>query len=289
MAAIRPRNCPPENNSVETIHLRGHESDVPGRACVIVTRRNGKRILNSMQAIVIEANGWKFRPTMNIDDIDAQEGSGLGTFDGWKEAVSVFGMSEGNYVYPTMKLYDGTVLCLTDYVVSGRVMRDIGFSGKAKPHGTEYAASDLVDCPFGRDDQEAERCRLTVSFDTDIDTIIILSGLTQQSKTNLRAAVFLSELVMPRGCQCSQVDIGPQMVTAPVPNVVNECLRRESTALRTQCDFLGNRWCSKKDRTKLVLTGASLPNGNFPCKKSADYKVELIGRFIPEEAFDELE
>lgn len=129
----------------------GHRTDVKEDGCVIKRRRNGQSVYVSFQAVVIQTNGWKFAPTVNLDDIDAQTILPPGSDRGWKESMATFGMSDGKLVMPSVSLHEGTLLRAMDYVVKKKVMKQMGFGmiiGEAR--GGEYAASTPFNCPFGR-------------------------------------------------------------------------------------------------------------------------------------------
>lgn len=261
----------------------GHASDVNTDNCVI-KREGERRVYDSMQAIVIKTNGWQFSPTIDVDDIDAEVDTPAA--DGWRDSAAVLGLLNGKFVTPIIQLHESTVLRTADYVVKASTLHTLGINANETiVRGAEFAASEPMNCPSGPKSEISKKCRMTVSFNSAIDTMVIMYAIAQKSKVNPNSAIFLSELVVPCGCQCSQEDLGPRMISVPILKMPNECERKKTDSLRTQCDYLGNKWCSKKNAMMYEVIGGQLSNKHFPCKSMSAFDVEVIGDFNPTRNF----
>ncbi|KAI0562027.1 hypothetical protein FGB62_68g036 [Gracilaria domingensis] len=272
---------PTGNQFAGNYTLIGHEALLSDDECVV--KKEGEKLMyHSMQAIVLTANGWTFEPTkIDLDDIDAEPGVQSG--DGWKESMAVFGLKGAKIVRPKMRLYDQTLLVAQNYTVVGSAMTQMGLKVNESQivPGGHYGSEEMVNCPFGRDNPESQRCRMTASFSQPIDTLVIMYAVLQKSKTETRAASFISELIMKCGCRCSQKDVGSRNLFAPVPGVEGECVVKETSSPRTMCDVLGSTWCSKEEIVGFKQTGDQLPNGNCPCEEHKVYRVSVDSPFTP--------
>lgn len=265
--------------------LIGHESMLTDDECLI-KQKDGKMYYNSMQAIVISANGWTFQPTrIDLDDIDAEPG--VVSSDGWKESMAIFGMRGSEIIRPSLTFYNRSLLVAQNYTIAQSNLQQMGLSlsGEQLVPGGHYYSDEMVNCPFGRDNIESERCRMSASFSHPIDTLVVMYAVLQKSKTETRAASFISEVVMDCGCRCSQIDVGSRKLLAPIPGVDGECVEKESTAPRTVCDVLGSTWCTKTEVTSYKASGETLPNGNCPCTKSKGYRASVDSPFQPRNDF----
>ncbi|CAN8073558.1 unnamed protein product [Agarophyton chilense] len=290
-ARIDVNNCM-ENSQNPTGHqfagnytLIGHEALLSDNEC-LVKQEGDDMVFESMQAIVITANGWTFQPTtIDLDDIDAEPG--VESSDGWKESMAIFGLRGAEIIRPNLKFYDNTLLVPQNYTVVDAAMIQMGLraNGSQNVPGGQYGSNEMVNCPFGRDNLESERCRITASFAESVDTLVIMYAVFQKSKAETRAAAFISEIIMKCGCRCSQRDIGTRKLYAPVPGVTGECVERESTSPRTMCDVLGSTWCKKDDVVGYRPIGDALPNGNCPCVENRGYRVTVDSPFTPRNDF----
>lgn len=264
--------------------LMGHQAGLRNGDCLI-KRVNDESVYDSMQALVIRTNGWTIQPqAIDLDDLDAQ--SGVPSRAGWKESMAIFGVLNGKVVMPELSLYDRTLLKKQEYTVPAAAMKEMELElGEVRVSGAEYASSEMVNCPFGRDNEDSQRCRVTARFTSEVDTLVFLYAVSQKSRNDPNAAVFFSEILLKCGCRCVQKDLGPRKMTAGVPGVPGECVVMESSAPRTQCDLLGGLWCSKEDMTAYVVTGGVLGNGNFPCDEVKGDKVMVTGDFTPRKDF----
>lgn len=263
----------------------GHSSDLYNGDC-LVKRDGDKRLMDSMQAIVIKANGWTFEPdSIDLDDIDAQ--SDVANKDGWKESMAMFGVLNGRLVRPKMALYQDTVLSKQSYIIPRAAFAEMGLDfGESSVPGGEYSSTtEMFNCPFGRAQESSRRCRMTGAFNSAIDTLVIVYSVVQKSKNEKSAAAFFSEIVLRCKCRCRRVDIGARKVTAVVGGTKNECVERESTGVKTECDVLGMQWCSKEEMGQYLVNGPMLRNGNWPCERTGGFRVEVESEFKPDANF----
>lgn len=151
----------------------GQESPINSQACLIKKNSAGDSVYDSMQAVVVRANGWKFDiSSLDLDDIDAQ--TRVPPHRAWKESMAIFGMADGELVVPTTSFYDETLLAAKQYVVPDSAMKEMGFADEAvRIPGAEYAADFVHNCAFGRQNPDSKRCRMTASFDQAIDALAI--------------------------------------------------------------------------------------------------------------------
>lgn len=261
----------------------GHTSEVSTSECLI--KKDGERLIyDSVQAIVFTTNGWTFTPVVDLDDIDAQ--SSMSSEDGWKESMAVFGISNGTVVQPVTKLYNDTLLEIKEYVVPASATKDMDLDiGQVSATGAQYGSTtEMFNCPFGRQYPQSARCRMTVSFDQRIDTLVLMYALAQRSSNDPSAAAFFSELVTDCGCRCRKADVGARMITLQ-GETVGECYQRQSSGLKTECDLEGEKWCSVKENTEYAITGSRLSDGNFPCELTNGTQVDIVGDFTPSSDF----
>lgn len=86
----------PDSSSNYTVV--SHENDAK---CVTGTGRDGKMpTYKGFQAILVEANGFKFSADLVLEDIDAQPVENPA--DGWRETMSSLAMADGAVVRPIM-------------------------------------------------------------------------------------------------------------------------------------------------------------------------------------------
>lgn len=264
--------------------LMGHHARLDNGDCLI-KKKGDLAVYDSMQALVIRTNGWTIQPQgIDLDDIDAQ--SGVASDAGWKESMALFGINKGKLVLPVMKFYPESLLEKKEYQIPAAAMKEMELElGESLVPGGEYASTEMVNCPFGRDNEDSKRCRMTGHFDEPVDTLVFLYAVTQKSKTDPNAAVFFSEVLLACGCRCKQTDLGARPMTAAVPGVPGECVQTQSTSLKTQCDLLGDKWCSKEDMVAHKVSGTQLANGNFPCEEVTGDKVVVTSDFAPRKDF----
>lgn len=264
--------------------LMGQESDLKDGSCLI-KRIGGDSVYDSMQAVVIRTNGWTMLPhSIDLDDMDAQ--AGVPSTDGWKESMAIFGVQDGNLISPNIKFYEDTLLASKQYKVPASAMKEMELTlGDSYVPGGEYSAAEMFNCPFGRDNKHSAKCRMTASFQEPIDTLVLLYAITQKSKNDPNAAVFFSEIILQCGCRCRQTNAGTRKITAAIPGTPNECVQTETTAFKTECDVLGDKWCSKDYMASFRTTGPQLGSGNFPCQEVQGERVTVTGNFGPDSDF----
>ncbi len=95
----------------------------------ITKKQGGQDVFDSFQASVVEAVGYKWTPTLNVEDIDSLPSTtklSNGEFDTWREAAAVFGVSDGKLVLPTLNYSSGTFLKSKMYKVPTSALDQIG-------------------------------------------------------------------------------------------------------------------------------------------------------------------
>lgn len=120
---------------------------------------------------------------IDLDDIDSL--TNVRPADAWKESMAIFGKRGSEYVLPTLKLYDGTLLEQKKYTVTGDAMKEMGFDdGKLVIPGGEFTGDKLYNCPFGRANPNSRKCRITAHFQTGpVDTVVVLYAAAKKSKS----------------------------------------------------------------------------------------------------------
>lgn len=264
--------------------LMGHQASVKNDQC-LVKRVGGELIYDSMQALIIRTNGWTIQPqSIDLDDLDAQ--AKVRSEDGWKESMAIFGLFEGSLVKPDLKFAEKTLLGEKQYKVPAAAMKEMELQvGDSYVPGGEYVSEEMINCPFGRDNIKSKKCRMTATFSGPLDTLVLLYAVSQKSKTDPNAAVFFSEVTIKCGCRCKQMDVGTRKMTGGVPGVANECVETEMSSLKTQCDILGDKWCSKQDMVGYKVTGNELSNGNVPCEEIKGDRIIVTEDFKPQDDF----
>lgn len=266
----------------------GHSSNTSTDDCVVQSRE-GKTVYTSFQAVEVSVNGWKFSPEFDIDDIDSQVN--VTEEDAWKESVAVLGIDESNIVTPTIKLHENTVLRTIDITVPKEAGDTMGLDvGEVVSTGVEYAAAKLFNCPFGRDNEESKKCRVSVRFTAPVDKVIIMYALSQKSKNDPKAAAFFSEFLMGCGCRCSKVDAGRRMITVKAPGTSNQCMYRETSGRRTLCDLEGSLWCDRIEATEFIGSSTatlSLDDATIPCSAHPGERCDVVSSFSPRNDFVE--
>ena len=188
----------------------------------------------------------------------------------------MFGVLKGQVIRPAMATHENTVLSRTDFVIPEAAMKEMGLNlGKTIPGGEYFDNAKLFNCPFGRSHDSSQRCRLTISFGSPVDTLVILYTLKQKSKNDKSSAAFLSEILLRSKCRCRTVDVRTRTITAPVACMPGACVQRDSTAKKTECDVLGKNWCSKDTMVQYMINGSPLSNDNLSCERLSGYDVRV--------------
>jgi len=110
----------PDTNSNYTV--MSHESD----ACITGTGRNGSTpTYAGFQAIIVEANGFKFSADLVLEDIDAQPVDD--PTKGWRETMSSLAMADGAVVRPSMTTKPGSLVAVQPFRVPRASLKEVGF------------------------------------------------------------------------------------------------------------------------------------------------------------------
>jgi hypothetical protein len=153
----------------------GQESSLSGPSCLIKSTGSADAVYDSMQALVVRSNGWKFEvKSIDLEDIDSQPGRIPG--NAWKESMAIFGEADGTLVLPAVSLTSDTLLSVKNYAVPSAAMSEMELSSRdIRVIGAEFSSPRLHNCraaEFG-DDADAHLCRMTASFSSGIDTLVI--------------------------------------------------------------------------------------------------------------------
>lgn len=277
-------NFPTGKQFVGNYSLLGLSRDLGSGQCLTKTI-GGKRVMESMQAIVIKTNGWLLEPhSIDLDDIDSEVDVPMN--EAWMESAAAFAMSSGEVVLPTTRFSKDTLLTATEFLVSETAMSAMGLSlHEMMIPGGEFSGDQLFNCPFGRENAESARCRINLSFDKPADTIVLLYGLKQQSLTQTDSAMFVSQFDMKCGCRCVSGNAGSREIALPVESTTGQCHSIETTSPRTECDVLGKKWCSMESSYAYKITGKQESSGNFPCSAQAAFTSRVLSEFSPSENF----
>lgn len=256
-------------------------SSVLGSGQCVQKEISGKLVMDSMQALVIETNGWLLEPqSIDLDDIDSQ--IDVPFDEAWMDAAAVFGMLDQKIVLPKTHFAKNTLLSSTDFTIPKESMSQMGLpADEWSVPGADFSGNTLVNCPFGKSNPDSAPCRLSASFDSPVNKLVLLYGLKQQSLTQTESAIFLSQLDITCGCRCTSGDAGSRELALPVDRTPGECTRVETTSPRTECDVLGQKWCTIEDSFAFKISGEALPNGRYPCSTEASFSARVLSDFDP--------
>lgn len=264
--------------------LMGLSSSVASQQCVIKDIA-GKRVLDSMQAIVIETNGWLIEPqSIDLDDIDSQ--INVPTKNAWMEAAAVFGVFQGNAVVPKTYVSPNSLVAPTSYVLPKSSMAAMGLPlGETSVPGGEFTSNHLFNCPFSRDHPDSSLCRITATFDSAVEKLVFIYALKQQSLYPSDSAVFLSQIDMKCGCRCVSANTGTKQIALPIQDAPGLCTKVETTAPRIECDVLGKKWCSMENSFAYRINGTELSNSRYSCSAEASFSARILSDFAPVKNF----
>lgn len=100
-----------------------HENDA---MCVTGTGRDGRMpTYKGFQAVLVEANGFKFSADLVLEDIDAQPVRNPA--DGWRETMSSLAMADGAVVRPTITTKKGALVVVQQFRVPAQSLKEVGF------------------------------------------------------------------------------------------------------------------------------------------------------------------
>lgn len=250
-----------------------HVNPSTGTNCLQVVV-SSYRVMVSFQAVVLRANSWTLKPNFTVSGVSAE--NNLSGTIGYKESVAVFGVKNKSLVSPSVSLASNSVLKQHNYIVPTWATRNMGLEiGAVMASGAEYAAQNYFNCS-----ESPGACQMIVSFSEHVDALVVLFALAQRAQSNSVSTVTLSEIGLGCGCRCRTSDMGARMVTSSA-GATEECVRKESTALLTECDVLGEKWCEQKPNEYFEITGQRLDNGNYPCRVRKNYVAEYLQEFTP--------
>lgn len=86
-------------------------------------------VLSGFQAILIEANGFRFSADMVLEDIDAQ--SRVPLAEGWREMMTSLGMAGGQVVRPTLRTRAGALVGVQPFQIKAAALAAVGFPAAA--------------------------------------------------------------------------------------------------------------------------------------------------------------
>lgn len=276
-------NFPTGSQFTGNYTLLGYHSPIGNQQCLV---QNDE--YSSFQAIVLRANGFAIEAKeIDLDDIDSL--TRVGEADSWKESMAIFGKKGNEYILPTLKLYDGTLLTEKQYTVTEEAMKELGFNdGKLIAPGGQFSSTDLFNCPFGRANKESQKCRITASFQFPIDTLVIMYAAAQKSRIDPNAAVFFSELSVKCGCRCAETQVSSQSYH-PVEGSTSECTVTTVQRPSLRCDMLGNKVCYHDvSDTWTGVQGKkdALPNGNYACALTPSKITKFTSEYAPRADFN---
>lgn len=250
----------------------------------LVSTAGGVTSITSAQAVVLRMNGWTMRPSFILEDVSAEAGATAeGTF---RESVIVFGLHKGVVIPAALQIRTGSFLSMEDFRIPVSTSSAMGLSlSDFSARGVEFAQPALSEACAITEDGAVSQCGTTVSFDAQVDTIVVLLALAKKSTSVDSSSVLMGPLTFGCECRCRVVQLGARVVTEAVPGVVNECVKRESSSPKTECDVLGKKWCSFDSVFNFFVSGDSMVNGNFPCSMVADYGAKVIQDFTPMDSF----
>ncbi|GAB0495103.1 hypothetical protein MMPV_006401 [Pyropia vietnamensis] len=259
--------------------VMSHENDTN---CVTGTGRDGSTpSYTGFQAVVVEANGFKFSADMVLEDIDSQ--ADVGPTDGWRETMSSLGMADGAVVRPTITTKPGSLVAVRKFRLPARSLQQVGFpASDLLIDGAAYDSwTESTNCPFRND--PTGQCKAFVSYRQPIDRLLIIYAITQKGANDANAAAFLSEINLACGCQCGEKKAAPTAVT-PVDGSPGTCQTVANHLPSYGCDFLGKQWCEAEQTTKWVMTDA----GSGACKPIESTISRPVSLYMPSDEFSRL-
>lgn len=283
-ACVQSPSFPSGVQFVGNYTLMGLSSTVGSRQCVI-KEIAGKRVLDSMQAIVVETNGWLIEPqSIDLDDIDSQVNVPMKS--AWMEAVAIFGVLKGDVVVPKTRVSPNSLVTPVEYIVTKDAMTAMSLSiGETSVPGGEFTSNHLFNCPFARDHPDSSLCRISAMFDSAVDKLVFLYALKQQSLYQADSAVFLSQIDMKCGCRCVSGNVGTKEIALPIQDAPGLCTKVETRAPRIECDVLGKKWCSMENSFAYKINGTKLSDSRYPCYAEASFSARILSDFAPLNSF----
>lgn len=267
----------PDSSSNYTVV--SHENDAK---CVTGTGRDGKMpTYKGFQAILVEANGFKFSADLVLEDIDAQPVENPA--DGWRETMSSLAMADGAVVRPIMTTKKGSLVAVQQFRMPGESLKEVGFPGSdLLIDGAAYSSwTETKNCPFMND--PTGQCKAFVTYPEPIDRLLIIYSITQPSANDPNAAAFFSEVTLGCGCQCGAKAAQPT-TTVPVDGKPGQCKSEPNKMPSYSCDFMGKYWCETKETTKWAMTGS----GPGACAQVPSMISKPVSSYTPSKEFSRL-
>lgn len=102
--------------------VMSHQSD----QCVTGTERDTEQpTYKGFQAVVVEANGFKFTADLVLEDIDAQVVQDPTT--GWRETMSSLGVADNQLVAPSFRVTPDALVGISKFRMPAKSLKEVGF------------------------------------------------------------------------------------------------------------------------------------------------------------------
>lgn len=214
--------------------------------------------------MVYEAEGYKWSPTVNIDDIDSYEVDSGGAV---RDSAVVFGITEGRAVLPELQFSNDTVLKRTQYQITRESLAEMGLGtlGNIEVPGSEFSEDiPVLNCPLSSAGP-ASRCRMSATFSEPISKLVILYAPAEKIATEQAAAVLLSDILLPCMCMCSSASQGGVKYSQAIGKP-GKCVR-ENKKERAQCDAKNtDKVCEYELKESYQRKGPLGADGLYPCE-----------------------
>ncbi|OSX69216.1 hypothetical protein BU14_1729s0001 [Porphyra umbilicalis] len=235
----------------------------------------------AFQAVVIEANGFRFSTALVMEGIDAQA-EGADPPHGRRETMTSLGMAGGAVVRPDVTTMPGALVSVEPFKVPKAALAEVGFPSAQDltVDAAEYTSlTENKNCAFM--DDEADQCKAFVSYTDPIDRLLIAYAGTQPSSDGTTDGVaFVSALTLGCGCQCAE-KAGPTRTIVPLPGRTDRCRSVPNTQWSFVCDFRGALWCETALSTRWLLT----EGGEGACVHIPSLIQRRVSPYAPAAAF----
>lgn len=215
--------------------------------------------------MIYEAEGYKWSPTVNIDDIDSYEVESGGAV---RDSSIVFGIAEGRVVSPQLHFSNGTFLDRKQYQITRASLAEMGLGalGDIEIAGSEFADNvPVFNCPLSSAGPQS-RCRMSATFSEPINKLVILYAPAQKIAAEQAAAILLSDLVLPCMCMCSPSTQGGVTYSQASGNP-GKCVRQNKEKQKSQCDMSGTDMvCEYEVKESYQRKGPPEADGLYPCE-----------------------
>lgn len=120
MSALATGVAYPDAGSNYTV--MSHQSN----QCVTGTERDTEQpTYKGFQAVVVEANGFKFTADLVLEDIDAQVVQDPTT--GWRETMSSLGVADNQLVAPSFRVTPDALVGISKFRMPAKSLKEVGF------------------------------------------------------------------------------------------------------------------------------------------------------------------